>query len=602
MIIKRWNSGTSLFVEEHPKTLAKFVFDNANGESIFDVDSGSKIKPKFLPDSVFDSLYFAGVGFGTSGVTLLSDNVFDALYDTDKVLSYLGSTKRSILGYYWVSGTSLTVTTNSTSAIYPTIAQVFGAAQRYESTAAFINQAPYYSSTVPSFSAPIGTVVHISAGGIYTQTTGPSGNTWSQTSGGTVPGFSFVNGSNYYDTRTRKYYVWNNATGFDGQLTAVTVSGVYIQTNFAPSENSNQAPTQTNSVVEPGDWYVITKVTGLGTLAAPYVVTFASVNNTYETATTTANGIVLLSSRGTYSALAGSSVVTEAVLKTVIDNAAFAAGNHVHGNITNAGAIGTTATLPIITGASGVLTAGSFGTTAGTFAQGNDARLSDARTPTAHTHGNISNGGLIGTTANLPIITGSGGILQAGSFGTTANTFTQGNDSRLSDARTPTSHTHGNISNGGLVTTNSAVVSGQHLVLTTHDTDAVIQSSITLGAATTTFLRNDGTWATPVDTNTTYSAATSTVLGLVELFSDTQQSVAANAVSATASRTYGIQLNAANQAVVNVPWSDTNTTYTATALGGLSMASDAFRMNHPLFIQTATPGTPLTGTVWFDIN
>jgi hypothetical protein len=596
MIIKRWNSGTSLFVEEHPKTLAKFVFDNANVESIFDVDSGSKIKPKFLPDSVFDSLYFAGA---RSGTVALSDHVFDALYDTDKVLSYLGSTKRSILGYYWVSGQAVTITTNSTSAIYPTTAQVFGAAQRYESAGSFGTQAPYYSSSVPTFSAPTGTVVHVVPGGsIYTNI---GGSSWSVTSGSTVPGFSFVNGSNYYDTRGRKYYVWNNPTGSDGQLTSVTVSGVYIQTNFAPSENSSLTPTQTNSVLEPGDWYVITKVTGLGTLAAPYVVTFASVNNTYESATTTASGIVLLSNRGTYSDLSGSSVVTESVLKTVIDNAAFASGTHIHGNITNAGAIGSAANLPLITTTSGVVTTGTFGTTANTFTQGNDARLSDSRTPLSHTHGNITNGGLIGTSANLPIITGTGGILQAGSFGTTANTFTQGNDSRLSDARTPTSHVHGNISNGGVITTNTAAATGQHLVITS-TADLIEQSAITLGTATTTFLRNDGTWATPVDTNTTYSAATSTVLGLVELFSDTTQTVAANAVSATTSRTYGIQLNAANQAVVNVPWSDTNTTYAATALGGLSMASDAFRMNHPLFIQTATPGTPLTGTVWFDIN
>jgi len=63
-----------------------------------------------------------------------------------------------------------------------------------------------------------------------------------------------------------------------------------------------------------------------------------------------------------------------------------AASTHTHGNITNAGAIGTTASLPIITTTSGLLTTGSFGTTAGTFAQGNDARLSDARTPLSHTH------------------------------------------------------------------------------------------------------------------------------------------------------------------------------------------------------------------------
>lgn len=65
---------------------------------------------------------------------------------------------------------------------------------------------------------------------------------------------------------------------------------------------------------------------------------------------------------------------------------AFAPSSHAHGNITNAGAIGSTASLPIITGASGVLQVGSFGTTVGTFCQGNDSRLSDARTPTAHTH------------------------------------------------------------------------------------------------------------------------------------------------------------------------------------------------------------------------
>ncbi len=51
--------------------------------------------------------------------------------------------------------------------------------------------------------------------------------------------------------------------------------------------------------------------------------------------------------------------------------------------------------------------------------------------------------------------------------------------------------------------------------------------------------------------------ATSTVRGGIELFSDTDQSVAANTVSTTAARTYGIQLNSSGQAVVNVPWADT---------------------------------------------
>ena len=64
-------------------------------------------------------------------------------------------------------------------------------------------------------------------------------------------------------------------------------------------------------------------------------------------------------------------------------------------------------------------------------------------TPASHSHGNITNDGKVGTTANKPLITGTGGVVQAGSFGTAANTFCEGNDSRLSDARTPVAHTHG---------------------------------------------------------------------------------------------------------------------------------------------------------------
>ena len=69
-----------------------------------------------------------------------------------------------------------------------------------------------------------------------------------------------------------------------------------------------------------------------------------------------------------------------------------------------------------------------------------------------------------------------------------------------------------------------------------------------------------GTGITTATTNNTLtinlSEATSTVRGGIELFSDTDQSVAANTVSTTAGRTYGIQLNSSGQGVVNVPWTD----------------------------------------------
>lgn len=78
------------------------------------------------------------------------------------------------------------------------------------------------------------------------------------------------------------------------------------------------------------------------------------------------------------------STLSSYATQTALDGKA--ASSHTHGSITNTGAIGTTSGVPIITGTSGVLQAGAFGSAAGQFCQGNDARLSDARTPTSHTH------------------------------------------------------------------------------------------------------------------------------------------------------------------------------------------------------------------------
>jgi len=77
--------------------------------------------------------------------------------------------------------------------------------------------------------------------------------------------------------------------------------------------------------------------------------------------------------------------------------------------------------------------------------------------------------------------------------------------------------------------------------------------------------------------------ATNTTLGGIELFSDTAQTVAANTVTTTASRTYGVQLNSDNQAVVNVPWvdtnTDTNTTYSLATSAALGLVKVGFTEN-----------------------
>ena len=69
--------------------------------------------------------------------------------------------------------------------------------------------------------------------------------------------------------------------------------------------------------------------------------------------------------------------------------------------------------------------------------------------------------------------------------------------------------------------------------------------------------------ATWTDKDTEYIMMTATTLGLGKLEDNTVQTVAANSVSATAGKTYGIQRNSSDQLVVNVPWTDSQNLVTS---------------------------------------
>ena len=116
------------------------------------------------------------------------------------------------------------------------------------------------------------------------------------------------------------------------------------------------------------------------------------------------------------------------------------------------------------------------------FVANNDSRLTDSRTPTSHTHGNLTNdgkvgstanyfvytttsgaitskqkignittSGAIGSTANLPVITTTSGVLTTGSFGTSSGTFAEGNHTH--SGYISTSSTTGLIKNDGSIMT-----------------------------------------------------------------------------------------------------------------------------------------------------
>ena len=55
------------------------------------------------------------------------------------------------------------------------------------------------------------------------------------------------------------------------------------------------------------------------------------------------------------------------------------------------------------------------------------------------------------------------------------------------------------------------------------------------------------------------SAASASATGVIKLFSDTTQTVAANEVTTTNGRTYGLQVDSNGKGVVNVPWTDSAT-------------------------------------------
>lgn len=89
------------------------------------------------------------------------------------------------------------------------------------------------------------------------------------------------------------------------------------------------------------------------------------------------------------------------------------------------------------------------------------------------------------------------------------------------------------------------------------------------------------------DNNTTYNQATSDTLGLIKVFS-TLATAPANSITATTGKYYGISLDSAGKALVNVPWTDTH--YTALLRAGASTGAANAATSNP-YIKTVENGS-----------
>ena len=116
----------------------------------------------------------------------------------------------------------------------------------------------------------------------------------------------------------------------------------------------------------------------------------------------------------------------------------------------------------------------------------NDGTIDTTTYSTAsHTHGNLQTNGVIGTSnnANKNVITDANGKITTENKptiptktsdltndGDGSNVFVKDNDSRLTNSRTPTSHSHGNITNNGRVTVDyDTIIPGPALIADNND-------------------------------------------------------------------------------------------------------------------------------------
>lgn len=214
-----------------------------------------------------------------------------------------------------------------------------------------------------------------------------------------------------------------------------------------------------------------------------------------------------------------------------------------------------------------------------------------SRAPSSHNHGNISNDGKVGSAANVPLITGSNGIVQAGNFGTAANTFCQGNDSRLSNSRNPLFN---DIAPSASATKDlNNYTTGGFYYINNDNLAPYISNCPLSGTNNKSFFLLVETWGA---SSTNYVKQTLTYYNSNDTYIRTKKSNSWNAwrkvseVSFAQTKTSGIEIGTItiNGVATKIYQQDNNTTYGAGT--GLSLSSNAFSVKYGSAAGTACQG------------
>jgi hypothetical protein len=354
----------------------------------------------------------------------------------------------------------------------------------------------------------------------------------------------------------------NSSFPIDDITTATQHSntGIYYCVIF--EQNGEEQSGAGGLSVESGDWVIITNFAGAGTSAAnPHVVTLGVINNTYQVASNTAYGIAkygYTTSNKNYAVQLSSG---NAYVNVPWENDVYS-----HPTVSYEDEAGTETTLTSIT-------------------------LIDSLTVSSEGHVSASTSRKLVAGTNVTITPASNGNITIASQDTTyvcATTSTFG------------------------------------LVKLSYDK---LEDNVTTQAASDTSTRYYGVQATKGDqlivnvpwVNTTYGVATNSVLGLIKTGYDQANTKAVVSLPAenskVGSRQYGVQVDSNGLASVYVPWSDSNTTYTAgngialsgvqfsVAAGiGLTQVSSGLKMTQPFISSAATPveDYQVANNLWFD--